>query len=169
MISVISIISSLMAFLFYFSGLSKIFSFQEFLNSITNLLNKELLPRKAIAILVISTELILALLFSLNLFLFFSYIIAILTFLVFTFFLIRAFVKHQDIVCNCFGIQKGLTNKKLSITRNTILIFLCIIGLVLSPLELELGLEEYNRLFSPFFMMITSITIISIQHIKRFY
>ncbi|WP_409264029.1 MULTISPECIES: MauE/DoxX family redox-associated membrane protein [Lysinibacillus] len=120
--------SIIISFVLFSSAFSKFFSYNEFIIAIKTLYSPKYISVKSISIVVISLELILAFSISLNFFSASAFIISSLLFLIFTLLFIKSILKKQEIACNCFGIQRGLTNRKMAILRNVILICISIIG-----------------------------------------
>lgn len=123
-----SIPSIIISFVLFSSAISKFFSYNDFIIAIRTFYKPKWISINLISYIVIGMELILAVIISLNFFATFAFIISSIMFLVFTLFFLKSLLGNQDVSCNCFGIQNGLTNKKLAVFRNMFLIGICIIG-----------------------------------------
>lgn len=124
------IINLIMSIVFYISSISKILYFNNFLYSIIdfNLLFKKLNYKVVLSGLVIlATEFILAICFSLNIFIDKASILACILLLVFNVLFIRAYYQRNQVSCNCFGKSDKNTNIPFAIFRNSLLIVLVII------------------------------------------
>ncbi|ODV57222.1 MauE/DoxX family redox-associated membrane protein [Lysinibacillus fusiformis] len=120
--------SIIISFVLFSSAFSKFFSYKDFIIAIKSFYSPKYISLKTISIMVISMELILAFSISLNFFSSLAYILCSLLFLIFTVLFIKSILRKQEIACNCFGIQRGLTNIKMAILRNLILICISIVG-----------------------------------------
>ncbi|WP_333879550.1 MauE/DoxX family redox-associated membrane protein [Lysinibacillus capsici] len=143
--------SIIISFVLFSSAFSKFFSYNDFIIAIQTLYSPKFISVKTISIMVVGMELILAFSISLNFFAAFAFILTSLLFLLFILLFIKSILKQQEVACNCFGIQRGLTNKKMAILRNVILIGISIIGYFIT---------SYNN-FSSSLVEITCILITS--------
>lgn len=118
------------AMMFYISSISKMFSYYNFLESIRDFN----IPKKyinIIGILIVGSELLLALLFLSNYY-FLAYIGVITILIIFIIELFMVNRMNKKIKCSCFGYSNNFTNIKLAILRNILLISFAFLGIYLS-------------------------------------
>ncbi len=120
--------SIIISFVLFSSAFSKFFSYNDFIIAIKTFYSPKYIPVKIISIVVVSMELILAFSISLNFLSDLAFILSSLLFLIFTLLFIKSIIKKQEIACNCFGVQRGLTNIKMAILRNLTLISISFVG-----------------------------------------
>lgn len=122
--------------LYFISFVTKVFSFNEFKYAIVDfdfMLKK---PDSRLvtmaALLVLASEFLLAVCFSMNILVRTAYIISIIQLLIFLFLFLRVFRLNKEVKCNCFGKNEHKTNVKLAILRNTLLLIASLFGAVFS-------------------------------------
>lgn len=156
--------SIIISFVLFSSAFSKFLSYNDFIIAIQTFYSPKFISVKTISLVVVGMEIVLAFSISLNFFAAFAFILSSLLFLVFTLLFIKSILKQQEVVCNCFGIQRGLTNKKMAILRNVVLISISIIGyFITSYNNLSSGLIEMTCI-----LITSALALISLKYLIYF-
>ncbi|SEN75774.1 hypothetical protein SAMN04487786_0198 [Paenisporosarcina quisquiliarum] len=113
----------------YISSIAKIFSFDVFLNTLTDFYTPRIFPKKVVAFFIIAFEISLALLLSLNFMTKLSFILTALLFTIFNIYFLYFWFRKKEVSCSCFGISSKNTNIRFALIRNSLLIALCLLNI----------------------------------------
>ncbi|WP_214630340.1 MauE/DoxX family redox-associated membrane protein [Paenibacillus agaridevorans] len=143
------VISISFSFMFMYSALNKILTFNAFVRSIEEfaILKSNF---RFFSVLVVTVELVISILFASSIMIKMAFLISAIMLCVFTGALYNAFLKKIDIDCNCFGESNRKSNVKKLLIRNIILINISLFGFLLSNFTYDLFSFE---LFSVFYIL----------------